>query len=293
MSPISPFFADRLYLDLNKASGKSELNSVHLAKFPTSKELLINVDLEEKMEIAQQVSSMVLSLRQTNKLKVRQPLQRIMVPILDSKFESQIMEIKDIILSEVNVKELELLRDTTGVLVKKVKPNFKVIGKSDNKKHMKAISILCGQMKDDDIIELENTKAWKGEINGEVLELAIDNFEISTDDIPGWLIANNGSLTVALDTTLNEELINEGVARELVNRIQNLRKESDFEVTDRVAVIFGENEVIKKAVETNKEYIMLETLTDSISFSNNLNENNATELEFDKDISIFVSIEKK
>jgi isoleucyl-tRNA synthetase len=203
------------------------------------------------------------------------------------------MEIKDIILSEVNVKELELLRDTTGVLVKKVKPNFKVIGKSDNKKHMKAISILCGQMKDDDIIELENTKAWKGEINGEVLELAIDNFEISTDDIPGWLIANNGSLTVALDTTLNEELINEGVARELVNRIQNLRKESDFEVTDRVAVIFGENEVIKKAVETNKEYIMLETLTDSISFSNNLNENNATELEFDKDISIFVSIEKK
>jgi isoleucyl-tRNA synthetase len=255
--------------------------------------LLINVDLEEKMEIAQQVSSMVLSLRQTNKLKVRQPLQRIMVPILDSKFESQIMEIKDIILSEVNVKELELLRDTTGVLVKKVKPNFKVIGKSDNKKHMKAISILCGQMKDDDIIELENTKAWTGEINGEVLELAIDNFEISTDDIPGWLIANNGSLTVALDTTLNEELINEGVARELVNRIQNLRKESDFEVTDRVAVIFGENEVIKKAVETNKEYIMLETLTDSISFSNNLNENNATELEFDKDISIFVSIEKK
>jgi isoleucyl-tRNA synthetase len=203
------------------------------------------------------------------------------------------MEIKDIILSEVNVKELELLRDTTGVLVKKVKPNFKVIGKSDNKKHMKAISILCGQMKDDDIIELEKTKAWKGEINGEVLELAIDNFEISTDDIPGWLIANNGSLTVALDTTLNEELINEGVARELVNRIQNLRKESDFEVTDRVAVIFGENEVIKKAVETNKEYIMLETLTDSISFSNNLNENNATELEFDKDISIFVSIEKK
>ena len=293
MSPISPFFADRLYLDLNKASGKSELNSVHLAKFPTSKELLINVDLEEKMEIAQQVSSMVLSLRQTNKLKVRQPLQRIMVPILDSKFESQIMEIKDIILSEVNVKDLELLIDTTGVLVKKVKPNFKVIGKSKNKKHMKAISILCGQMKDDDIIELEKTKAWKGEINGEVLELAIENFEISTDDIPGWLIANNGSLTVALDTALNEELINEGVARELVNRIQNLRKESDFEVTDRVAVIFGENEVIKKAVETNKEYIMLETLTDSISFSNNLNENNATELEFDKDISIFVSIEKK
>ena len=293
MSPVAPFFSDRLYLDLNKASGKSELNSVHLAQFPVSNEALINVDLEEKMEIAQQVSSMVLSLRQTNKLKVRQPLQRIMVPILDSKFESQITEVKDIILSEVNVKELELLKDTTGVLVKKVKPNFKVIGKSDNKKHMKAISILCGKMKDDDITELEKNKGWKGEIGGEQLELGIDNFDITTDDIPGWLIANNGSLTVALDTTLNEQLINEGVARELVNRIQNLRKENDFEVTDRVAVTFSENEMIRKAVELNEDYIKLETLTDSINFSNNLNEKNATELEFDKDISIFVSIEKK
>ncbi len=293
MSPVAPFFSDRLYLDLNKASGKSELNSVHLAYFPTANETLIDVDLEEKMEIAQQVSSMVLSLRQTNKLKVRQPLQRIMVPILDSKFESQITEVKDIILSEVNVKELELLKDTTGVLVKKVKPNFKVIGKSDNKKHMKAISILCGKMKDDDITELEKNKGWKGEINGEQLELGIDNFDITTDDIPGWLIANNGSLTVALDTTLNEQLINEGVARELVNRIQNLRKENDFEVTDRVAVTFSENEMIRKAVELNEDYIKLETLTDSINFSNNLNEKNATELEFDKDISIFVSIEKK
>lgn len=293
MSPVAPFFSDRLYLDLNKASGKSELNSVHLAYFPTANETLIDVDLEEKMEIAQQVSSMVLSLRQTNKLKVRQPLQRIMVPILDSKFESQITEVKDIILSEVNVKELELLKDTTGVLVKKVKPNFKVIGKSDNKKHMKAISILCGKMKDDDITELEKNKGWKGEIGGEQLELGIDNFDITTDDIPGWLIANNGSLTVALDTTLNEQLINEGVARELVNRIQNLRKENDFEVTDRVAVTFSENEMIRKAVELNEDYIKLETLTDSINFSNNLNEKNATELEFDKDISIFVSIEKK
>lgn len=293
MSPISPFFSDRLYLDLNKASGKSNLKSVHLEKFPISNESIINVDLEEKMEIAQQVSSMVLSLRQTNKLKVRQPLQRIMVPILDDKFESQISEVKDIILSEVNVKELELLKDTTGVLVKKVKPNFKVIGKSENKKHMKAISVLCAQMDDEKITELERNKGWKGEINGEILELTIDNFEITTDDIPGWLISNNGSMTVALDTSLNDDLINEGVARELVNRIQNLRKESDFEVTDRVSIVFGENEMIKKAVDSNVDYIKLETLTDSISFSNNLNEKNATKLDFDKDISIFVSIEKK
>ncbi|MEN8927504.1 MAG: isoleucine--tRNA ligase [Flavobacteriales bacterium] len=293
MSPISPFFADRLYLDLNKASGKSELNSVHLAQFPDSNVAIIDEDLEEKMEIAQQVSSMVLSLRQTNKLKVRQPLQRIMVPILDAKFESQITEVKEIILSEVNVKELELLKDTTGVLVKKVKPNFKVIGKSENKKHMKSISMLCGKMKDEDITELERNKGWKGDLNGEIVELSLDNFDITTDDIPGWLIANNGSMTVALDTTLNEELINEGVARELVNRIQNLRKDNEFEVTDRVVVTFGENEMIQKAVATNEEYIKIETLTDSISFSNKLTENNATELEFDKDISIFVSIEKK
>ncbi|MEN9000852.1 MAG: isoleucine--tRNA ligase [Flavobacteriales bacterium] len=293
MSPISPFFADRLYLDLNKASGKSELNSVHLAQFPDSNVAVIDLDLEEKMEIAQQVSSMVLSLRQTNKLKVRQPLQRIMVPILDAKFESQITEVKEIILSEVNVKELELLKDTTGVLVKKVKPNFKVIGKSENKKHMKSISMLCGKMKDEDITELERNKGWKGDLNGEIVELSLDNFDITTDDIPGWLIANNGSMTVALDTTLNEELINEGVARELVNRIQNLRKDNEFEVTDRVVVTFGENEMIQKAVATNEEYIKIETLTDSISFSNKLTENNATELEFDKDISIFVSIEKK
>ncbi|MEN8839040.1 MAG: isoleucine--tRNA ligase, partial [Flavobacteriales bacterium] len=234
MSPIAPFFSDRLFLDLNKATSKSTLKSVHLANFPTENDSLIDSDLERKMEIAQEVSSMVLSLRQTNKLKVRQPLQRIMVPILDDAFENQILAVKDLILSEVNVKELELLKDTTGVLVKKVKPNFKVIGQSENKRHMKQIGAFCSQMNENDIVSLEKNKGAELQINDEKVFLSIDNFDITTDDIPGWLIANNGSITVALDTKLNEELINEGYSRELVNRIQNLRKESDFEVTDRI-----------------------------------------------------------
>lgn len=293
MSPISPFFADKLYLDLNEASGKSNLNSVHIAQFPEVKTEVINLKLEEKMDIAQQVTSMVLSLRQTNKLKVRQPLQRIMVPILDKNFESQIKEVQDIILSEVNVKELELLKDTAGVLVKKVKPNFKVIGQSENKRHMKSISALCAQMTEEGIADLEKNKGWKGELNGETLELSIENFEITTDDIPGWLIANNGSITVALDITLNQELIEEGIAREFVNRVQNLRKDSDFEVTDRITIQLSCDVSIENAIKKNENYIKTETLTDSIIFNNSLDENNATQLDFDKDISIFVSIEKK
>ena len=292
MSPIAPFFSDRLFLDLNKASNKNTESSVHTATFPKSNSDLINTNLEEKMEIAQQVSSLVLSLRQTNKLKVRQPLQRIMVPILDDKFEGQILEVKDIILSEVNVKELELLRDTTGVLVKKVKPNFKVIGQSENKKHMKAISVFCGQLKDEQITELEKNKGAEIELEGKKVFLGIENFDISTDDIPGWLIANNGSITVALDTTLNQDLINEGIARELVNRIQNLRKESDFEVTDKIILEMSGSKLVEEAIKQNEEYVSLETLTKSVLYTDKLNENNATRLDFDEDISIFVSIEK-
>ncbi len=293
MSPIAPFFADRLFLDLQTASGKSNLESVHLAKFPQVDGQLIDSDLEGKMEIAQEVSSMVLSLRQTNKLKVRQPLQRIMVPVLDSQFEEQILAVKELILSEVNVKELELLKDTTGVLVKKVKPNFKVIGQSDNKRHMKTIGAFCNTLSEEEIARLEQNKGAELEVNGEKLFLTIDNFEISTDDIPGWLIANNGAITVALDTTLNDNLINEGYSRELVNRIQNLRKESDFEVTDRISIEISGNKKVEEAIKSNETYIKEETLTEGITFSSELNENNATKLDFDEDISIFVSIEKK
>lgn len=293
MSPIAPFFSDRLFLDLNKATSKSTLKSVHLANFPTENDSLIDSDLERKMEIAQEVSSMVLSLRQTNKLKVRQPLQRIMVPILDDAFENQILAVKDLILSEVNVKELELLKDTTGVLVKKVKPNFKVIGQSENKRHMKQIGAFCSQMNENDIVSLEKNKGAELQINDEKVFLSIDNFDITTDDIPGWLIANNGSITVALDTKLNEELINEGYSRELVNRIQNLRKESDFEVTDRIKIEISGNENVTRAIKLNEAYIMEETLTEELLYSSGLNENNATKLDFDEDISIFVSIEKK
>jgi isoleucyl-tRNA synthetase len=292
MSPIAPFFSDRLFLDLNTVSSKNTGSSVHLAYFPEINTSQIDLNLEEKMEIAQQVSSLVLSLRQTNKLKVRQPLQRIMVPILDQKFENQILEVKDIILSEVNVKELELLKDTTGVLVKKIKPNFKVIGQSENKKHMKSIGTFCEKLTDEKIIELEKNKGVELDLNGEKVFLSIDNFDITTDDIPGWLIANNGSITVALDISLNQDLINEGIARELVNRIQNLRKESEFEVTDRITLELSGNSVVENAVKQNEEYICTETLTNKILYTDKLNENNATKLDFEEDISIFVSVEK-
>lgn len=157
---------------------------------------------------------------------------------------------------------------------------------------MKSISALCAQMTEEGIADLEKNKGWKGELNGETLELSIENFEITTDDIPGWLIANNGSITVALDITLNQELIEEGIAREFVNRVQNLRKDSDFEVTDRITIQLSCDVSIENAIKKNENYIKTETLTDSIIFNNSLDENNATQLDFDKDISIFVSIEK-
>ena len=295
MSPVAPFFSDRLFLDLNNVSGKDTVDSVHLSLFPTVNETYINLDLEGKMEIAQQVSSMILGLRQTNKLKVRQPLQRIMVPILDEKFEKQILAVKDLILSEVNVKELELLKDTTGVLVKKIKPNFKTIGKSEYKRLMKFISQTIAQFTAEDIENIEKNKGWKGVINDEEVSLSLEDFEISTDDIPGWLISTNGQLTVALDITITEELKNEGISRELVNRIQNARKESDFEVTDKInikiAIAKGDEEIIE-SIKQYEDYICAETLAEKITVDKTVDEKNAVLVEFDKDISIFVTVEK-
>jgi len=292
MSPIAPFFSDRLFLDLNEVTGKDTVSSVHVSLFPEVNEEYINIDLEGKMDIAQQISSMVLGLRQTNKLKVRQPLQRIMVPILDEKFEKQILAVKDLILSEVNVKELELLKDTTGVLVKKIKPNFKTIGKSEYKRLMKFISQKIGTFTAEDIESIEKNKGWKGEINGEEVSLSFEDFEISTDDIPGWLISTQGQITVALDITIGEELKNEGISRELVNRIQNARKESDFEVTDKINIKIAGNEEILKSIKQYEDYICTETLSEKITVDNSVNENNGVLVEFDKDISIFVTVEK-
>ena len=262
-SPIAPFYSDQLFNDLNKVSKRHSEKSVHLTKFPTVDENAIDIDLEERMSIAQKVSSMVLSLRKKENIKVRQPLQKIMVPVLDPDFARRIEAVKDLILSEVNVKELELLEDTTGVLVKKIKPNFKTIGKKYGK-HMKAIIAITNQWSQEDIIAVDKNKGWTGEIEGDTIALETEDFEISTDDIPGWLVATEGNYTVALDETISPALKNEGIAREFVNRIQNLRKESGLEVTDRIELKIKSDDKINLAINDNLNYICSETLANSL-----------------------------
>jgi len=265
-SPIAPFFMDQLFNDLNAVTKKHTVISVHLADFPKVDETSIDTDLEAQMEIAQRVSSLVLGIRKKERIRVRQPLQTIMVPTLNKAFSDNIMHVKDLILSEVNVKELKLLEEGSGVLVKSIKPNFKTIGPKFGKQ-MKAISALVGKMTADDITKIEQNKGWKGDIDGENISLDLTDFEILAQDIPGWLVSTEGGLTVALDATISEELRSEGIARELVNRVQNLRKESDFEVTDKIQLTIECSPEIQKSIAQNQEYVCNEVLAIDIKFN--------------------------
>ncbi|MGM0477979.1 MAG: isoleucine--tRNA ligase [Bacteroidota bacterium] len=262
-APIAPFYSDELFSDLNKVANRHNVSSVHLAHFPEVVESDIDIELEAQMEIAQQVSSMALSLRKKEKIRVRQPLQKIMVPILDPSFKSRIQHVQDLILSEINVKELELLEETTGVLTKKIKPNFKTIGPKYGKQ-MKAIASMIKEWGDEEIASVENNKGWTGEVDGEQIELEFSDFEIETDDIPGWLVTSENGITVAMDITITPALRQEGIAREIVNRIQNFRKDAGFEVTDKINVSIDTNEEIRAAIEANKDYISAEVLADAI-----------------------------
>lgn len=262
-SPIAPFYSEKLFNDLNDITNKHSINSVHLADFPKVNTAAIDQELEERMEIAQNVSSMVLGLRKKENIKVRQPLQKIMVPVLSNDFSRRIEAVRDLILSEVNVKELELLEDSTGVLVKKIKPNFKTIGKKYGK-HMKSIIAMTTQWGQSEIALVEQNAGWKGDVEGDIVELDLEDFEIITDDIPGWLVATEGNLTVALDVTLTNDLKNEGIAREFVNRIQNLRKDSGLEVTDRINLLIKSDDKINEAINQNKNYICSETLANTL-----------------------------
>lgn len=264
-SPIAPFYMDQLFSDLNKVSGKHKQASVHLADFPKVNQALINRELEAQMDIAQRTSSLVLGIRKKEKIKVRQPLQKIMVPVLDKTFADNIEHVKDLILSEVNVKELELLDADNNVFVKSIKPNFKTIGPKYGK-HMKAIAALVSQMKGDAITSIEKNQGWTGEIGGEEIVLDLADFEIIAQDIPGWLVSSEGTLTVALDVTISETLRAEGIARELVNRVQNLRKDSGLEVTDRILLKVDTNEMIQKAILSNKDYVCNEVLANDVVF---------------------------
>ena len=264
-SPIAPFFMDQLFMDLNAVSNKNNVESVHLADFPKVKKELINIELEDQMNIAQRTCSLVLGLRKKENIRVRQPLQKIMVPALDKKFATNILHVKDLILSELNVKELELLEEDNSVLVKSIKPNFKTIGPKYGKQ-MKAIAGMVAQLSADDIATIEANSGWKGDLNGEQIELDLGDFEIVAQDIPGWLVSSEGNLTVALDVTISDVLKSEGIARELVNRVQNLRKDSGLDVTDRILLKVDTNELIQQAISANKEYICNEVLANDVVF---------------------------
>ena len=262
-APIAPFFMDRLYLDLNSATHKETFESVHLANFPSVDQTLIDKNLERKMEQAQTISSLVLSLRAKEKIKVRQPLQKIMIPVNSTTQKEDILAVVDLVKHEVNVKEVELLEDASDILVKQIKPNFKALGPRFGKE-MKLIANTIQNMTPQDIKQIEEKGALGIEINGKSINLERNDVEITSQDIEGWLVANQGTVTVALDVTISEALREEGIARELVNRIQNLRKDSGFELTDRIEVYLQSEAAIENAVKQNLEYIKLETLTEDL-----------------------------
>jgi isoleucyl-tRNA synthetase len=264
-SPIAPFFMDQLFSDLNAVTKRHSVSSVHLADFPKVNEAMINGDLEAQMEIAQRVSSLVLGLRKKERLRVRQPLQKIMVPALSADFAKNIQHISELILSEVNVKELELLEEGNGMLVKSIKPNFKTIGPKYGKQ-MKAIATLVAGFTQEDISSIESTNAWSGEIEGTEINLDGGDFEIIAQDIPGWLVSSENGITVALDITLTEELRQEGIARELINRVQNLRKDSGLEVTDKINLFVECSSELQNAIQKNGEYVCNEVLANNIQF---------------------------
>lgn len=283
-SPIAPFFMDQLYSDLS-SSKKGAHSSVHLDDFPEVKTDMINLDLEERMNIAQKVTSLVLSLRKKERLRVRQPLQKIMVPILNDEFERRLKSVEDLILAEVNAKELEYLRDTAGVLVKKIKANFKALGPKFGKQ-MKTVAGAIAQMSQEDISSLESQGGFELKAGDDHLMIELGDVEISSQDIPGWTVASEGQFTVALDVHLSEELLEEGVARELVNRIQNLRKDKGYEVTDKIAIHVVKQEGITSAIENNLKYICSETLAGKLElvesvdngFEVNINDQLGTEI---------------
>ncbi|MCK4561434.1 MAG: isoleucine--tRNA ligase [Flavobacteriaceae bacterium] len=269
-SPIAPFFMDNLYRDLTKITSESSFSSVHLGEFPKADISLIDASLERKMQKAQTISSMVLSLRKKEMIKVRQPLQRIMIPVLDEQDKEDIKAVSNLIISEVNVKEIELITDASGILIKNIKPNFKILGPKFGK-NMRFVGAAIQNLSDNDIATIEKKGKLEIEINGALETILLEEVEITTQDIEGWLVANQGNLTVALDVSINEELKNEGIARELVNRIQNLRKEKGLKVTDKIKLTIKKDGVLDEAVRVNATYIKNETLTKELELKEEIN----------------------
>ncbi|MCT4664370.1 MAG: isoleucine--tRNA ligase [Flavobacteriales bacterium] len=287
-SPIAPFYFDRLYQDLSNVGNKNAQDSVHLADFPVPNESWIDKSLEEKMQFAQKTCSLILSLRQKEKLKVRQPLQKVMIPIDNPRAKEILLEMRNIILSEVNIKDIELLEDNNNVLVKNIKPNFKALGPKFGKQ-MKNIAQKVNGMNQEDIQTIEQNGAITLEVGGENIELSLEDVEIQTKDIPGWSVATVEGLTVALDITLTDALKEEGLARDIINRIQNIRKDMDLELTDKIIVKFQKEEQLKKSVDNFGKYIADEVLANDIIFENTLE--NGIELDIDG-YKIYLNVSK-
>ncbi len=296
MSPIAPFFSEWLYKNLSdgireqaKANNTPlQHDSVHLTYLTEVDEHLIDLELEQRMDYAQRISSLVLSLRKREKIRVRQPLQKILLPVLDPSFQKQVEEVRELIQAEVNIKEIEYLTEE-GFLKKGIKPNYKTLGKRLGK-HMKAAAAAIAGIDQKDIAEIERTGSYTLEVDGTTYELGLEDFEIVTEDIPGWKVAIDGNLTVALDVTITDALAAEGMARELVNRIQNIRKDSDYNVTDRIVVRLEDKPLIREAVDQNGDYIKSEVLADTLELATELAEGEV--LDLPGEISAAITVER-
>ena len=286
LAPFAPFFADRLYMDLVSVTGRDTVCSVHLSKYPVADESLIDSDLEERMAIAGKITSMVLALRRKVNIKVRQPLQAIMIPAIDDAQKQHIEAVKDLVMNEVNVKELRFV-EGSGVLVKKVKCNFRTMGKKFGKL-MKGIAAVMSALEQDQIELLEKQGWLNVDVEGQSVTVESADVDIISEDIPGWLVSNEGNLTVALEVELNDDLRNEGMARELINRVQNMRKEAGFEITDRICVYVSHNDAMEKAIDNYSDYIKGQVLADNIEVSD---DNRGTEVEFD-DFKLYIDVVK-
>jgi len=277
---VAPFFAETLFMSLNGVSGKEIAESVHLAEFPKANESAIDAALEQRMDLAQKIASLVHGLRKKHTLKVRQPLSRMIVPVLDNKVKAQIEAVSELILSEVNIKNLELLDDASGLLVKKARPNFKKLGKSLGEK-MKFLTDVVKAMTQEQIQAYEQQSNITLELGGEPVTLQAEDLEILTEDIPGWVVASENGVTVALDLTLTEELKQEGIARDMVNRLQNLRKDMGLDVQAKINIEVEKvnNLLIEAALASNKEYICTETQALDLRLSDKLDQ--GTEVDMD------------
>jgi isoleucyl-tRNA synthetase len=290
-APLAPFYMDKVYRDLNHVTKKDTWSSVHLADFPVADSALIDKALEERMELAQSLSSMVLGLRRKVNIKVRQPLRKIMIPAADAAFMRKLEAVKHLILNEVNVKELEFLKDTSGILVKKIRPNFKVLGPRYGKL-MKEISKILEGFGQEEISAFENNGNCTFTAGGEKVALNLADVEIASEDIPGWLVANEGKLTVALDVNITQDLKDEGIAREFVNRIQNIRKDSGLEVTDKIAVEIQQHDLINVSVERYHEYIGAQTLARSVTLVEKVDAGDGCAVEIDDNLVTWVKVSK-